>query len=109
MQTSSKHTLNRLKTIALYTVGAAGLAALALFFMHDKAKAADKGGPANLLNDIAPAPGAWSGCGPALRAGWMIGALDASPVTLGSEGGVAGVGFGCDWQAGRHFLIGAFV
>src|SRR5262245_11980589 len=99
----------RISTPVLVAIAAMGIAVITWAAWPTKAKAADKGG-ANVLEDIAPKPGgAWSGCGPTLRGGWVTAGIDNSPATISSEGLKAGVGLSCDYQVGKHFLIGAFV
>lgn len=108
MPTSSKPTLNRLKTIALYTVGAAGLFMLAMFLMHDKAKAADKGGaPVNqLFNDGAPSPKqSWTGFYLSIEGGYADALID--PI-FGVDGHMYGARAGGNVQMGV-MVGGAYV
>jgi hypothetical protein len=97
---------------ALLAMILAAMVAIIVFTATTKvAKAADLGGPkADPLAVIVPKKAPFSGCGPSLRAGWIIGTLDVpAPVTAASEGGALGIGLGCDWQAAKYFLLGAFV
>jgi len=88
---------------------------LALFVagVINGAMAADKGGPKpapTIIDEIVPTATTWSGCGLAGRAGWStISANSVLPITEAAEGGKVGGSAFCDWQAGKYFVIGAFV
>jgi hypothetical protein len=100
-----------LKSPAGLILAAMILTAIAVVAFHPgKAKAEGLPSTAKPFDAIVPKAAPFSGCGPSLRAGWTIGTLDVpSPVTAGSEGGELGIGLGCDWQAAKYFLLGAFV
>jgi hypothetical protein len=100
-----------LKTPAGLILAAMILTAIAVVAFHPgKARAEGLPSTAKPFDAIVPKAAPFSGCGPTVRAGWTIGTVDTpSTVTIGSEGGLLGVGLGCDWQPSRYFLLGAFV